>query len=65
MPSMSKPKEEVQRLLETLPDEVSFEDIQYHICVQQAIRPGREAASRGELVEQDEMERRMSAWLGK
>lgn len=61
---MGRPKEEVQRLLETLPDETSFEDIHYHIYVQQAIRRGRDAARRGELLEQDEVEQRMSEWLG-
>lgn len=61
---MGNPKEEVQRLLETLPDEASFEDIHYHIYVQEAIRRGREAADRGELLDQDEVEKRMSKWLG-
>jgi predicted transcriptional regulator len=62
--AMNTAKEEVRLLLERLPDEASFEDIQYHIYVQEAIRRGREAAARGELVEQDEIERRMSKWLG-
>ena len=61
---MDRPKEEVQRLLETLPDEASFEDIHYHIYVQQAIRRGREAAQRGELLDQEDVEKRMSKWLG-
>jgi predicted transcriptional regulator len=64
MSNMSKPKEEIQRLLDTLPDETSFEDMQYHIYVRQAIQRGLDAASRGELVEHDEIERRMSGWLG-
>ena len=64
MSGMSNAIEEVQRLLETLPEESSFEDIQYHIYVQQAIRRGLEAAERGELIEQDEVERRMAKWLG-
>lgn len=61
---MGRPKDEVQRLLETLPDEASFEDIHYHIYVQEAIRRGREAAQRGELLDQEEVEQRMSRWLG-
>ena len=61
---METPVDEVRRLLDTLPAEASFEDIQYHIYVQQAIRRGLEAAERGELVEQDEVERRMAKWLG-
>ena len=61
---MDRPIEEVRRLLDTLPSEASFEDIQYHIYVQQAIRRGLEAGERGELIEQDEVEKRFSKWLG-
>jgi len=61
---MDRPIEEVRRLLDSLPPEASFEDIQYHIYVQQAIRRGLEAAERGELIEQDEVEKRFSKWLG-
>ncbi|HEU4889059.1 MAG TPA: hypothetical protein VFV49_14335 [Thermoanaerobaculia bacterium] len=61
---MITPKEEVRMLLDRLPEEASFEDIQYHIYVQEAIRRGREAADRGDLIEHDEIERRMSKWLG-
>jgi predicted transcriptional regulator len=57
-------KEAVRRLLDELPEEASLEDIQYHIYVQQAVRLGLEAADRGELVDQEEIERRMSKWLG-
>jgi predicted transcriptional regulator len=57
-------KEAVRRLLDELPEEASLEDIQYHIYVQQAVRRGLEAADRGELVDQEEIERRMSKWLG-
>jgi predicted transcriptional regulator len=64
LPVMSRPKEEVRQLLEALPDEASFEDIHYHIYVQQAVRRGIEAADRGELIDQDEVERRMAKWLG-
>jgi len=49
---MGKPKEFVQRLLDELPDEASFEDIQYHIYVQEAVQLGLDAAARGELIDQ-------------
>jgi len=61
---VGRPKEQVRQLLDTLPEEASFEDIHYHIYVQQAVRRGIEAADRGELVDQDEIERRMARWLG-
>ena len=61
---MGKPKDEVRQLLDTLPEDTSYEDIQYHIYVCQAIKRGVEAADHGELVEQEEIERRMAKWLG-
>jgi len=61
---MESAKEEVRRLLDALPEEVSFEDIHYHIYVQEAIRRGLEAAERGDLIDQEEIERRMAKWLG-
>ena len=60
---MATPKEEIRRLLEKLPDDVSFEDIQYHIYVQQSVERGLDAAERGEVISQEEAERRMSKWL--
>lgn len=61
---MGRPKEEVRQLLDLLPEDTSYEDIQYHIYVRQAIQRGEQAADRGELVEQEEIERRMAKWLG-
>jgi predicted transcriptional regulator len=61
---VGKPKEVVQRLLTGLPDDASFEDIQYHIYVQEAVQRGLDAAARGEVVDQEEIERRMAKWLG-
>ena len=61
---MGKPKEEVRRLLDTLPEEVSYEDIQYHIYVRQAIEHGIAAVERGEVASHEEVERRMAKWLG-
>jgi hypothetical protein len=61
---MGKPKEEVRRLLEALPEDASYEDIQYHIYVRQAVQLGIEAADRGEVISQEEVERRMAKWLG-
>jgi predicted transcriptional regulator len=61
---MAQAKEAVRRLLDDLPAEATLEDIQYHIYVQQAVQQGFDAADRGELVDQEEIERRMAKWLG-
>ncbi len=61
---MKTPKEEVRDLLEKLPA-ASLDDIQYHIYVCQKIQKGLDAASRGEVLSQEEAERRMARWLEK
>jgi predicted transcriptional regulator len=58
------PKEEVRRLLDTLPDEASYDEIQYHIYVQQKIDRGLEASERGDFISDDEIEERISRWPG-
>jgi predicted transcriptional regulator len=62
---MSTAKEEVRKMLERLPDDSSFEDIQYHIYVRQKIEQGLEDVEAGRLLTQEEVERRMSKWIGK
>lgn len=57
-------KEEVRRLLDTLPDDASYEDIQYHIYVQQKIDRGIEASDRGDFISDDEIEQRIKRWAG-
>lgn len=61
---MAKPTEEVRQLLERLPVDASYEDIQYHIYVRQTVQLGIEAADHGEVISQEEVERRMAKWLG-
>ena len=58
------PKNEVRRLLDSLPDEASYEDIQYHIYVQQKIDRGLEASERGDFISDEEIEQRISRWTG-
>ena len=58
------PKEEVRRMLDTLSDEASYEDIQYHIYVQQKIDRGLEASDRGDFISDEEIEQRIARWAG-
>ena len=58
------PKEEVRRLLDQLSDDVSYEDIQYHIYVQQKIDRGLEASESGDFISDEEIERRIARWAG-
>jgi len=58
-------KDEVRELLESLPDDASLEDIQYHLYVRQKIQKGLEAAELGRTITHEEAARRMSRWLEK
>jgi predicted transcriptional regulator len=57
------PKDEVRALLEKLPDDASLNDIQYHIYVRQKIERGLEAIQSGNVISQEEIEKRMARWL--
>jgi len=56
-------KEEV-KILDQLPDDVSYEDIQYHIYVREKIERGLNDIRDGNIISQEEVEKRMSKWLG-
>jgi predicted transcriptional regulator len=52
-----------RRMLETLPDDASWEDVQYSIFVRERIERGRREAAEGKLSDQNEVELRMKEWL--
>ena len=60
---MSTAKEEVRDILDRLPDESTFEDIQYHIYVRSKIESGLRDVDEGRVMSQAEAERRMARWL--
>jgi hypothetical protein len=53
-------KEEVQQLLNILPENMSFDDIQYHIYVRQKIDRGIEDVKDGNTVSEQEFDKRMA-----
>ncbi len=62
---MSTAKEEVRKILELIPDDSSFDDIQYHIYVREKSERGLNDIEEGRMLDQEEIERRMGKWLGK
>ena len=58
-------KDEVRALLEKLPDDASLNDIQYHIYVRQKIERGLEAIRKGNVIPQEDIEKRMARWLAR
>ncbi len=60
---MSTTKQDVESLLNRLPDNVSIEDIQYHLYVLDKVRRGLEDARVNGTLSQEEVEKRFSKWL--
>jgi len=62
---MQSAKEEVMELLKEIPDDSTFEEIQYHLYVRQKIQRGIKDIEEGRTYTQEEMEKRMKKWLAK
>lgn len=60
---MKTAKKEVQKILEKIPDDSTFEDIQYHIYVREKIERGLKDVREGRVLSQKEAEKRLSKWL--
>ncbi len=59
---MQTVKQEVGNLINNLPDDCSYEDIQYHLYVLQKIKKGLSDAEQGNVMSQEEIEKRMEKW---
>ena len=62
---MQTAKQEVNRLLETLTEDCSLEDIQYHLYVLKKIERGLEDINKENVHTQAEVEKRMAKWIDK
>ena len=60
---MSTAKQDVEILLNRLPDDCSVEDIQYHLYVLDKVRHGLEDARANGSLTQEEVEARLGKWL--
>ena len=58
---MDTAKEQVRRALETLPEDASYEDIQYHIHVRQQIERGLAGIEAVRVIPHEEVLRRFIA----
>ncbi len=59
---MATAKQEAQKLLDLLPENASFEDIQYQLYVRQKIDRGLADARDGRVIDHDEVQRRVASW---
>jgi len=60
---MSNVKQDVERLLNKLPDDCSIEDVQYHLYAVEKVRRGLGDARANGTLSQEEVEARLSKWL--
>jgi len=58
-------KDEIQSLLQKLPDDCTLEDVQYHLYVIEKIRKGIERAESEGTISQKGAERRLAKWTSK
>ena len=59
---MSAVKQQALELIESLPDDCTFDDIHYHLYVRQKVERGLAAIDEGRVVSQDEARRRVAEW---
>jgi len=60
---MNTAKQDVEKLLEKLPEDCSVEDVQYHLYVLYKVRRGLEDARTNGALAQEDVEHRLSKWL--
>lgn len=60
---MNTVKEQVHKVVDTLPEGATWDDVMYAIYVRQKIEAGIRDGEQGNVVSQDEVEKRFSAKL--
>jgi len=70
MPAITKtkiisPKKNLAKLLKELPDDCSYEDIQYHLYVMQKIERGLNDIKGGRVYTTEEVRKKLKRWLRK
>ncbi len=58
-------KQEVQSLLQKLPNDCTLEDVQYHLYVIEKINKGLQRAKREGVISQKDVEKRLGKWISK
>ena len=60
---MSPVKQEAIKLIQTMPDDCTFDDIHYHLFVREQIQLALDTLHDGKNLTTDEVETRVSQWL--
>ena len=61
--TMQTAKQDVQELLNHLPEDSTIEDIQYHLYVLEKIRRGRDDIKNGRTLTHEQAKERLQKWL--
>ncbi len=61
--TMQTAKQDVQQLLDHLPDEATIEDIHYHLYVLEKVRRGRDDIKNGRTLTHEQAKERLKKWL--
>ncbi len=62
---METAKQEVQKILDQLPEDATLEEVQYHIYVRQKVEQGLKDLEDGRVLTQAQVEQRLSRWIAK
>jgi predicted transcriptional regulator len=63
LPMSATTKQQVQEVLDQLPDDCTLEDVQYELYVIQKVQRGLQAVERGDVVTHEEAKKRLERWL--
>lgn len=61
--AMNTAKDNVRQLLESLPEDCTMEDIQYHLYVVEKVQRGSQRAETEGALSQEQVERKLTKWL--
>jgi predicted transcriptional regulator len=56
-------KQMAQKVISSLPEESTYDDIQYHLYVLQCVEEGERDVEDGKVLTHDEVEQRLAKWL--
>lgn len=60
---MSLIKEQIIELIKGLPEDSTLEDLHYHLYVREKVERGLQAIEDGDVVSQEDAERKVQEWL--
>lgn len=63
MKTKTSVKKAMREMLNNLPDNMTWEDLQYHIYVRQKIEKGLEAIRKGDVIPHSKVVRQLKKWI--